>query len=748
MTRKICRAISLSVITCIAMMALLSCGKDKPKLDMAVEQILITDPADGSMEIIQGESGRIRYSTVPEEAVNTAIIEWSIDNEEIASVKNGRVTGYTPGKAIVTASCGEVSANVNVTVIQVPVTSFDVPSAIKVYVNTPVLVNVEVEPSNANASSLEWSVSDPEMATITFKEGAAYVNALKTGSFKVIVTSESAGTKEISCTAYEERMWLYYLSGSSKVKIQNGETLKSNVLPSDAKGRNYVRMELMPQDNINGKVEVSSDNENVFSCTAEYPASAKNMMNICLASGTDFGTAKITVKYTESEQTFMKEFSVTKEASTFPSSAVICYQGTSQAAAKEEDVLLGYTRKYDVRSSASSSASLRAKWSSSNEEIATVVPSGEYSSVAEVKVNTSGNYGKVTITAKDEKGNNSRSIALNVTKPTFNSSTYIVDVSTCVRVVNDKWFFIDLQNHVVGQNEVQIRISDDRLKAKWTSSNTGLWKPSSEYTNSIKVTPKTYGVTTITATDESGQNSLSFKLTVSPDLSKYELKSRNNTSIQYTGPGDYSNTFKISNKKNSGTLDPADIQGLTLTVTPTRNATKLKNNVSFTKVSSNDWPLKLTWEKYTGTCEIIVADGKGNKLKMTNSVYLDLHNSRWKLYEKYNDRSKSPISMYSETTEFKSYDSVLKGIVGASSSGYKFAFFDETNGNEEYAVYDMAVQTTITAEGANVTKQINELRDLGEQIFLMFNKYPSSDVTVKMMSAGLVANFRLKNPYK
>ena len=329
---RFCRLAAFSVIACAAMA---SCGKEKPGMDMTVNQILITSPSDGNMKIIQGESERIKYSTVPEEAAGTAVIEWGSDNEEVASVKNGRVTGYAPGDAVITASCGKASAKVNVTVIPVPVTSFKVPASLKVYMNTPVKVNVDVAPSSANAASLKWSVDKPEMATVSFSEGEAYVNALKTGSFKVTVSSETAGTKEISCTAYEERMWLYYLSGGSKVAIADGATLKADVLPTDSKGRVYVCMELKPREDIGGKVEVSSDNDGVFSGTAEYPStSSRDAVNICLAPGDDFGTAVITVRYTESGQVFMKKISVVKEASAFPSSALICYQGTSQAAPK------------------------------------------------------------------------------------------------------------------------------------------------------------------------------------------------------------------------------------------------------------------------------------------------------------------------------------------------------------------------------------------------------------------------------
>lgn len=748
MAIRFCRLAALSVIVCAAMAA--SCGKEKPGLDKSVEQILITSPAGGSMEIVQGESERIRYTTVPEEAASTAVIEWSSDNDEVASVRNGRVTGYAPGDAVITASCGKASAKVNVTVIPVPVTSFKVPASLKAYVGTPVKVNVEVTPSSANAASLKWSVNKPEMATVSFSEGEAYVNALKTGSFKVAVSSATAGSREISCTAYEERMWMYYLSGSSKVAIDNGVTLKSDILPADSKGRSYVCMELKPQEDISGKVEVSSDNAGVFSGSAEYPSSVRNIINICLASGSDFGTAEITVKYTESGQVFMKKFSVTKEASVFSSSALICYQGASQAAPKEEHVVLGYTRKYEVRTSASSSASFRARWKSSDEKIATVTTSEMYASVAEVKVNTSGNCGKVTITATDESGNNSRSMVLNVTRPFFSASTYIVDGGTGSKVLADRWLYAT----PLSSASLTLRISDPSLKAKWFSSNADVfsivWGPTSDYTNSITVRPLSYGVTTITATDECGENSLSFNLTVTPALSKCQLKSDGSAVLEYKGSsGDYSRNYYV---EYDGTrVNLADIQGLTYTVTPKRNVDKLKSAVSLTKY---DRFLGLNWKEYSGECEVTVSDGKKNRLTRTQTV-LPIFSSdgtelkTWILTEEYKSDYNIFRTLY-QTKDLWTYDSVLEKYPGAASSDYKFAFHYR-NRDSSHGVYDMPMDITIVAEystGGAGNKALKELKELGPAVYSMFKQSDVKGVTVRMKSGSIyVAEFYVTNPF-
>ena len=401
-----------------------------------------------------------------------------------------------------------------------------------------------------------------------------------------------------------------------------------------------------------------------------------------------------------------------------------------------------------MRTSASSSASFRAKWKSSDEKIATVTTSETYSSVAEVKANTSGNCGKVTITATDESGTGSRSIVLNVTRPFFSASTSIIDGSTGVGVVSDKWLYAT----PLSTASLVLRISDSSLKAKWTSSNASVWTPSSGYTNSVTIRPAAYGVTTITATDECGENSLSFTLTVTPALSKCQLKSSGSTNLEYKGAsGDYSRDYYV--EYNDTRVKLNDIQGLTYTVTPKRNADRLKSAVSLTKSVNNRY-LSLNWKEYSGECEVTVSDGKGNRLTRTQTV-LPIFSSdgtelkSWIITEEYKSDYNIFKTLY-QTKDVWTYDSVLENVSGATSSDYKFAFHYR-NRDSAHGVYDMPMNITIVAEystGGAANRTLTELKNLGPAVYSMFKMQNVKVVKISMRSGSIyVAEFYVTNPF-
>ena len=127
--KTLVRYLTAMTVVLMSLISVLSCKKEKV-VGGSLQQIVITSPASGKLTLVQGETGRIKYTTVPEEAANTAVLEWSSEDENVATVKNGRVIAVAPGKTVITAKCESVTASVDVVVTAIPVTSFSVPSAI------------------------------------------------------------------------------------------------------------------------------------------------------------------------------------------------------------------------------------------------------------------------------------------------------------------------------------------------------------------------------------------------------------------------------------------------------------------------------------------------------------------------------------------------------------------------------------------------------------------------------------------
>lgn len=142
-----------------------------------------------SLSLEPGGNEQLIATIVPADATNKAI-SWSTDNKEIAGVKDGLVTAFQPGVAIVTVTSqeGAFSASCRITV------SAPEPSEIAFkYTNvtleagTAKAMEIIVSPANAWAKWV-WLSSNPSIATVT-SEGV--VNALAPGITTISVSSGS-----------------------------------------------------------------------------------------------------------------------------------------------------------------------------------------------------------------------------------------------------------------------------------------------------------------------------------------------------------------------------------------------------------------------------------------------------------------------------------------------------------------------------------------------------------------------------
>ena len=71
------------------------CRKNE-KNDLTVNEVIIVNPDSRHLDMTQGDGALIQYDVVPSEALTTAVLEWSSDNESVATVMNGYVSAYAP----------------------------------------------------------------------------------------------------------------------------------------------------------------------------------------------------------------------------------------------------------------------------------------------------------------------------------------------------------------------------------------------------------------------------------------------------------------------------------------------------------------------------------------------------------------------------------------------------------------------------------------------------------------------------
>ena len=388
-----------------------------------MREIVITHPENGTMTIMQGESELIKYSTVPAEAEYEVALEWTSDDENVATVKNGRVRAHAPGTTTVHAKYESVSASVNVTVTAVPVTSFGVPSSMSAYLDMPTPVRLTVQPENANAASLQWDTDNPGIAYVEVNQGVAYIKAAKEGSCTISAYAENISTtRKIKVTVYPTLFSLKRRSESDGyVTIENGGSF--DLLDMGMPAPNgYRTVEMIREDGgtlTESAVTVTSDETSVISVSKRILSESK--INIEVVEGSTSGSAKISVALNEDGIKYEKTFTINKGVHPFTSETKICWIYTDEAVKDVEEMSRNANAEVQIN------PAVNASWTSSNEAVAKVTPrtvDGKgVSPMAEIQ--TFGEYGSAEITATDETGKNTRSFTVRVSKASFPAGTKI-----------------------------------------------------------------------------------------------------------------------------------------------------------------------------------------------------------------------------------------------------------------------------------------------------------------------------------
>lgn len=406
----------------------ISCKKEKGG-SSELREIVITYPENGTMTITQGETQLIRYSTVPSEAEYEVALEWTSDDENVATVKNGRVKAHAPGTTTVHVKYLSVSASVKVTVTPVPVTGFTVPAAMNAYLDMPTPVKLTVQPENANAASLEWSSDNPDIADVEINQGVAYIKAAKEGSCTISAYAESISTtRKIKVTVYPAVFKLMRRSISDEsgyVEIPNDDSFDiTDIGMPTYEGMRYIEMiRVDGGELLDSSVEVYNENPGIVSITKHKRSESKIILNA--EEKSEVGAAKISVSLKEDDNVYTKTFTITRQKHDFTSDTKICRIYTETPVNDVEEMAREATLAVQML------PAVNAVWTSSNESVAKVVPltidRTGFSPMAEIR--TFGEYGSAEITATDESGEHTRKFTVKVSKASFPAGTKI-----CIRV--------------------------------------------------------------------------------------------------------------------------------------------------------------------------------------------------------------------------------------------------------------------------------------------------------------------------
>lgn len=495
------------------------CRKNE-KNDLTVTEIIIVNPDSRYLDMTQGDGALIQYDVVPSEALTTAVLEWSSDNESVATVMNGYVTAYAPGNATITAKCGNAETTVTVSVKPVPVTSFTVPETLFLYTGYETVLEMTIEPEKANAASLDWEY-DSEYLSMSFNEGKAVFTGLKKGNTTITVKSEKAGTKtvQVAIRDIESRLVVGYnkrtgSTGNYKtIMLKDGdEVIWDQIYPSD---HSYdpayypdITVFVGPDISISSNVSISCSNESICKEFRPLPiGTTDKRAAYTLYNGDGFGTADVTVTaYDKKFDTERKlQFKLTREAKGFPGELIV-------RGPKSTTIRNGDTYRMDMNTSAYFYVDdgYQVKWSVESGNALTLKHSGDVYWSQYAKATTADKTGPVTIKVTDQTGK-SMSFTVNVTEQVFPDDIYVM--------YEDGTRLKDGDELLIG-HEYKFKLSNSNYVGKWNFEGDTSY---ANYATEVVYTPKICRIATdplrLTVKDKSGTVTKEYKLS-----QKYSLE--------------------------------------------------------------------------------------------------------------------------------------------------------------------------------------------------------------------------------
>lgn len=330
--------------------------------------------SETTVELKPGEKHQLEATVLPQNASN-AEVTWYSDKESVAIVSQlGLVSAVSTGEAtihVVTSDGGKMATCL--VKVGTPVKGITLSISSKtLYVGDPSLdISATLTPANATDKSLEWSSSDPEVASIA--PGAALhavIKPLKPGKTTITATTKDGGfTASCEVTVKRHVSGVSLNKASLTLYVGETESLAATVAPEDASDKT---------------VAWSSDNSAVASVSNGKVTANKP------------GTAVIKVVTND----------LSKEAAC--TVTVKRHAESVELSQKEIKLYLGENRSLTATVLPSDASDKNVTWSSSNPNVATVSTAGNV---------VSKSVGTTVITVKTADGGHQASCHVTVLEP-------------------------------------------------------------------------------------------------------------------------------------------------------------------------------------------------------------------------------------------------------------------------------------------------------------------------------------------
>lgn len=194
-----------------------------------------------------GQTVSVKATVKPTDATNTALV-WLSNNENVATVKNGQITGVKPGTVTITVSSVSnpaITKSFEVTVEEkiIDVKTISVSnSSLSMMEGEQFTVTATVYPTDASNKSLTWTSENENVVTV--KDGV--ITAVGVGNAKVIVRSVSnPNVTQVITVNVSEKQTIHVsdiVLSINNITLLEGKstTITATVEPSNADNKTLI----------------------------------------------------------------------------------------------------------------------------------------------------------------------------------------------------------------------------------------------------------------------------------------------------------------------------------------------------------------------------------------------------------------------------------------------------------------------------------------------------------------------------
>lgn len=231
-----------------------------------------------SLELTEGTTADLTYTIDPTD-YNASNIKWESNNNNVATINDGKITAVKSGECVITLTVDDKTATCTVKVNAKPTEPQEVkPSGVSlsktsasVYIGNSITLKATVTPNEAENKSVTWTSSDANIATV----------------YNGTVTGKSSGTVTITATTVNGKTATCKVTVSAappKTVSTNGITVSKNSVEIYIGESATITATVSPTNATDKNITWTSSNNNV--------ATVSNGKIVAIAEGSATITAK------------------------------------------------------------------------------------------------------------------------------------------------------------------------------------------------------------------------------------------------------------------------------------------------------------------------------------------------------------------------------------------------------------------------------------------------------------------------